>query len=772
MASDECADDVEAAVGTPTDAAGLGTVARALEWQSSRAGPSFATFDGENVMAYLASDGSGDLWIARSIDGVDWSDAVRAEGHRSKYAPAIASFVERLVMAYVSNNDRNELIVITSGDRGRTWTTSDNVVRGASCARAPAVAAFNNKLVIAYVSTETNGPLYASWSADPPTGWSTVAQVTGRSSRYAPAIVAFHGRLALVYIPNDGSNVLLLTFSDDVKLWDPDSSLGFHTSKHRPAIDASLTEIAMAFVANDTSDRLLTAFWAGERWSAAREVPARRSSQGPAIAAFKGGLTVAYVAKDNALCTAHLKDDSWSSGRVVRRRDRGHAVVTLIRAQVLHTPRDAFTDATALEAYSDGAVAFADGRILATGDYWRVRAEYPDAELVDARDAVLLPGLVDTHVHYPQLPIIGSMGMQLLEWLQTRALPEEERFADVPYAARAAQSFVRALAANGTTTALVFGSHFREAQNELFQAAESAGLRIASGLVVSDRSVPSKLRRSPEEAYEDGHALLSHWHDRGRLRYAVTPRFSLSCSDDMLDVCGSLLTSATGVLFTSHINENPAEIAQVREYFPWAGDYLETYEHFGLVGPRSVFAHDVHASCSELQRLAGAHASVAHCPSSNAMLGSGIFPMSRHRQHGVQVALGTDVGAGTGLSMLKEALSAYEMQSVLPGGEQLSPAHLLYLATKAGAQAVGLADSIGDLEPGKYADFVLLRPPVGGTLHQVLAQSPSAEATLGALFTLAREEAVAEVRVQGEVVFERDAVTHRQSWLERTTAVP
>jgi len=318
----------------------------------------------------------------------------------------------------------------------------------------------------------------------------------------------------------------------------------------------------------------------------------------------------------------------------------------------------------------------------------------------------------------------------------------------------------RRRSASPTSHTLVFGSHFLRAQHALFDAAERAGLRIASGLVVSDRRVPNKLQRSPEQADADGRELLERWHGRGRLRYAVTPRFSLSCSDEMLEICGALMTAAPGVLFTSHINENPAEIAEVRDFFPWASDYLETYERFGLVGARSVFAHDVHASCGELQRLAGSHASVAHCPSSNAMLGSGIFPMARHRQHGVHIALGTDVGAGTGLSILKECLSAYEMQSVLPGGERLSPARLLYLATKAGAQALGLADSIGDLQPGKSADFVLLRAPVGGTLQHVLAHSPSADVTLGALFTLAREEAVSEVWVEGEVVFDRNANTH------------
>jgi guanine deaminase len=424
----------------------------------------------------------------------------------------------------------------------------------------------------------------------------------------------------------------------------------------------------------------------------------------------------------------------------------------IVRAQVLHTPRDPFTEADALEAFSDGAVAFADGRILATGDYERVRAGHPDAEVTDARDAILVPGLVDTHVHYPQLAIIGAMGLELLDWLRLRTLPEEARFADPAYARTEARRFVKALAANGTTTALVFGAHFPAAQECLFEAAEAAGLRIASGLVVSDRNLRDDLHTTPERAYDAGRALAQRWHGRGRLRYAVTPRFSISCSDAMLEACGALLRDTPGALLTTHVNESRPEIARVRELFPDARDYLETYERHGLVESRSVLAHDVHPSDDELARLAGARASVAHCPSSNAFLGSGIFPLRRHREHGVHCSLGTDVGAGTGLSLFKEGLVAYQGQNVHPHGLRLGPAHLLYLATKAGALALGLGDEVGDLSPGRAADFVLVRAPAGGTLASVLGHSPSPEATLGALFTLAREECVAEVRIAGEAV--------------------
>jgi guanine deaminase len=301
----------------------------------------------------------------------------------------------------------------------------------------------------------------------------------------------------------------------------------------------------------------------------------------------------------------------------------------------------------------------------------------------------------------------------------------------------------------------VFGAHFPAAQDMLFEEAEKAGLRISSGLVVSDRNLREDLEVTPEVAYETSRALRDRWHGRGRLRYAVTPRFSVSCSEAMLDVCKTLLDDEPTALFTSHVNESLGEIDFVHRLFPKAHDYTETYESAGLLGEHSVLAHNVHVSDGELKRLAASRTAVAHCPSSNAFLASGIFPMARHLAHGVRFGMGTDVGAGTGLSMLKEALVAYHVQMVRDQGQMLGPAQLLYLATAAGAEALGLQETCGDLTPGKQADLILLKPPVGSTLEAVLEEAPDWNAALGAVFTLAREETVVEVRVGGDVVFNR-----------------
>jgi guanine deaminase len=341
------------------------------------------------------------------------------------------------------------------------------------------------------------------------------------------------------------------------------------------------------------------------------------------------------------------------------------------------------------------------------------------------------------------------LGLSLLDWLERAALPEEVRMADAAYAIDTARRFVGALAAHGTTTALVFGSHFPAATASLFEAGAEAGVRVVSGLVLSDRALHPQLHRTPDDAYRESTALIDRFHGKRRLRYAVTPRFALSTSEAMLEVCQTLVREHDTVVVQSHINENRDEVAVVAGAFPWARDYLAVYERYALTGPRAVLAHNVLATDGELERLGATGTSVAHCPCSNAALGSGMFPLRRHRAHGVHVALGTDVGGGVGFGMLKEALQAHLMQRVAADGVVLDAAQMLYLATLAGARALRLDDEIGSLCPGKAADFVYLRPPGGSVLEAVLQRASSREAALSAFFTLAGAECVREVRVDG-----------------------
>jgi guanine deaminase len=300
---------------------------------------------------------------------------------------------------------------------------------------------------------------------------------------------------------------------------------------------------------------------------------------------------------------------------------------------------------------------------------------------------------------------------------------------------------------------LVFGAHFAAATSALFEAAEKSGLRMISGMVLSDRQLRPELHQTPEAAYRDSSDLIRCFHGRGRLLYAVTPRFALSTSEAMLEVCQTLRREHEGLRLQTHLNENSREIAEVAKLFPWASDYLAVYERFGLSGRSVVMAHNVHPTASEVERLAAAGTAVAHCPCSNAALGSGLFALQHHVKAGVRVALGTDVGGGTGFGMLKEALQAYLLQRVAPDGALLDAARMLYLATRAGAEAMGLDEEVGDFQKGKAADVVYIKPPEDTPLSAVLERAESPEQALAAIFTLAGAESIREVRVEGSIVF-------------------
>ena len=422
--------------------------------------------------------------------------------------------------------------------------------------------------------------------------------------------------------------------------------------------------------------------------------------------------------------------------------------MTIYAGTIVDTPGDPFDGDPADALAEAGAVCVREGVICARGTLAALCAEYPGEPVTRLPDGMLVPGFVDTHAHFPQIRAIGGLGMPLLDWLERCALPEESRLASRAYAREVADEFLGGLLASGTTSALVFGSHFASAMEELFAAAERGGLNITSGLVLSDRILRPDLLQTPQMALADSTELIGRWHGRGRLRYAVTPRFSLSASNEMLDVCAQLLQA--GVWFTSHINENVAEVAAVAGLFPGARHYLDTYRQHGLVTRRSVFAHNVHPSDAELAMLAEHGASVAHCPTSNCALGSGLFPLRRHVEHGIGIALGSDVGAGAGLFLPKEALQAYFIQQMLgAGGMNLTPVHLLYLATRAGARALGLDDRVGDFSVGKDFDAVWLRPAAGSTLAVNLKHARDTTDALARIFSLATPADVAGVWTQG-----------------------
>ncbi|MDO5740043.1 MAG: guanine deaminase [Ornithinimicrobium sp.] len=425
-------------------------------------------------------------------------------------------------------------------------------------------------------------------------------------------------------------------------------------------------------------------------------------------------------------------------------------------ARSFDTPANPFTSDGALRA-EEVAIVVVDGVITERVPVAQAASASGGAPVLDLRadDGILLPGMVDTHVHYPQVRAMGGLGMPLLDWLERCALPEEVRLADVDYARAVAEEFVSGLVQAGTTSALVFGSHYASAMDSLFTEADQVGLRITSGQVLSDRLLREELHTTPERALVEGRDLIERWHGKGRLRYAATPRFSLSCTDSMLEVCAELMGGPESeVMFTSHLNENRSEVEAVLGLFPDCTSYLQTYAKHGLIGPRSVLAHNVHATDDELAQMGAAGAIAAHCPTSNSALGSGLFPLRRHLDAGVRVAIGSDVGAGTGFSLLQEGLQAYFMQQLSHDGYPLTPAHLLYLVTAAGADALGLADQVGDLGVGKKFDAVLLRPDGRSTFGTALRHARDDADALAKAFVLGCPGDVVGVWVDGRPVMQ------------------
>lgn len=355
------------------------------------------------------------------------------------------------------------------------------------------------------------------------------------------------------------------------------------------------------------------------------------------------------------------------------------------------------------EAFEDGFVRIAaDGRIAEVGA-WSDRLDV-DAALRLGR-ALLLPAFVDAHVHLPQLPVRGCYGMPLLQWLARHVYPAEAAFADPAHAVAEAERFFRALAAAGTGTAAVFATVHHEATHRAFEAAEASGLRIVMGKVLMDRDAPAALLEPVHDAIRASLELAERWEGSGggRLHVAVTPRFAPACSAELLAAAGAAARDA-GLRVQTHLAESADEIEAVGRSFPDARDYLAVYERAGLAGERSIFAHSIHLGEAEFARLAAAGSAVACCPTSNAFLGSGTFPLAMARRAGVEIGLGSDVGAGPQLSLLDAGRHLSYLEK--PPAEEI-----LYRATLGGARALDLDGTTGRLAPGLAADLLVLEPP-------------------------------------------------------------
>jgi guanine deaminase len=358
-----------------------------------------------------------------------------------------------------------------------------------------------------------------------------------------------------------------------------------------------------------------------------------------------------------------------------------------------------------------------------------------------------VPGFIDCHVHFPQLDIIASYGEQLLDWLKRYAYPAEARFADVDYAREIADVFLDELLRNGTTTALVFGTVHAHSADAILQAAGSRGMRLIAGKVLMDSNCPDELQDTAESAYADSKVLIERWHGKGRLGYAITPRFALTSSGEQLAAAGRLASEYPDVWIHTHLAENKAEVEVIARQFPESRSYLDVYDHYGLLRERSVFAHCLHMDDEDRSCMAAKGGAAAFCPTSNLFLGSGLFDLRAMRAANIRVGLGTDVGGGTSLSLLRTASEAYK---VLHLQDQAMPAsRALYLATLGAAEALYLDDKIGNFEPGKEADFVVLDPAGSELSERRTRVATSIEETMFAITMLADDRHVAATYIAG-----------------------
>ncbi|MDD2902053.1 MAG: guanine deaminase [Syntrophales bacterium] len=381
------------------------------------------------------------------------------------------------------------------------------------------------------------------------------------------------------------------------------------------------------------------------------------------------------------------------------------------RAAIFHlvdNPVRTPNPAAAYQYWEDGLLLVEKGKIKAAGPAAALLPQLPEGVPVASyQNALIIPGLIDIHIHFPQITTVASYGEQLLEWLHDYILPGEGEYADQSLAQARAEIFLKELLRRGTTTASVYCSLAKESAEALFTVAQRLNLRLLAGKVMMDRNGPEGMKlATPEADYHDCQELIEKWHGKGRLAYVVTPRFAPACSEVDLQAAARLLKEYPGLYVQTHLCENHHEIAWVRELFPERKSYLDVYDHYGLVGEKTLLGHSLHLEDEDFRRVREAGAVLCPCPPSNFFLGRGLFKFAKAREYQAKVALGTDLGAGNTFSMFKAMEEAYKMAQLQ--GYSLSPFEAFYLVTLGGARALSLEDKIGNFEVGKEADFLIL----------------------------------------------------------------
>ncbi len=431
---------------------------------------------------------------------------------------------------------------------------------------------------------------------------------------------------------------------------------------------------------------------------------------------------------------------------------------TVVLGDFLHCIDDPDKGDDSWQYHADSALLLKEGRIQAL----RSASDLTESELdkltvFDYSGQLILPGFIDSHCHYPQTEVIASYGLQLLDWLKQYTFPTEHKFSDPEYATTVADFFCEQLLRNGTTTAMVFATIHPQSVDAIFSEAEKRDLCLLAGKVMMDRNAPEYLRDDANGSYEESAELVERWHGKGRLHYAVTPRFAPTSSEAQLQNCGRLLDEYDGLYLQSHVAENHDEVAWVDELFPDSRSYLDVYDSYGLLRERSVYAHCIHLDQTDWQRMADSDATASFCPTSNLFLGSGLFDLQAAREYGVSVSLATDVGGGTSFSMLQTMHEAYKVTQM--AGGKMSPMKALYLATLGGAKSLKLDGQIGSFEVGKAADFVVMNRQASELIDLRLRRATEITEQLFALIILGDDRCTLATHVMGRPLYKAAEVS-------------
>lgn len=440
--------------------------------------------------------------------------------------------------------------------------------------------------------------------------------------------------------------------------------------------------------------------------------------------------------------------------------------VHLYRGEVFYFKTSPLDSDNSYCYYPDGALAVAGGKVIEANSYTEIKEKYPDALLTDYSGKLLMPGLIDSHVHYPQSEMIGMYGRQLLDWLNEYTFPTEQAFSDPEYADRVARFFVHELFRNGTTSCMAYATVHKTSVDALFTVASEYNMQMITGKVLMNRNAPQALTDTEESGEADSRELIETWHKKGRNLYVITPRFSITSTRGQLISAARLHEEYPDTYIQTHLSENRNEIDSTLSLSPECSDYLEVYERTGLVTERSVFGHCIHLSDVECRRMADAGAIIAHCPTSNLFLGSGLFNMEQANRIKIPTTLATDVGGGTSFSLFRTMGESYKVQQL--NGYSMSVFEALYKCTRGTAKALKLDNKIGSFEPDRVADFIVVDSTA--TPSQLMRKEYlerngkwTLENKLFGIQTLGDDRNIIATYVAGNLVYHSDTSNHQET---------